>query len=67
MAIPKQDSEILPKQVTHHLQDSEIQEKGYTFVKGIVNPGGILSKLLTQPAKRSWTIFCQILIRCLIP
>ena len=39
---------ILPKQVIHYLQDSEIQEKGYTFVKGIVNPSGILSGILSK-------------------
>lgn len=45
---------ILPKWVIHYLQDSEIHEKGYTFVKGIINPSGILSKLVTL-AKRSRT------------
>ena len=58
---------ILPKQVIHYIQDSEIQEKGYTLLKVIVTPMGILSKLITQPAKRSRTIFCQILIKSLIP
>ena len=40
--------QFYPKKVIHHLQDLEI----YNFVKHCANPIRIVSKLVTEPAKR---------------